>query len=119
MAQKYSKGLQSKLHLSSSLKKKFFVLFFFSVLAAVILSPIASNEYVPNFYGNETQDHLANILNAVEALKEGQFPIRTSPLLNNNFGNAYLQFYSPLPSTVFGIVTTLISPKNPFIETFI
>ncbi len=98
----------------STLHKKNFLLFiFFSFLALSIFSPIASNEYIPN--SADFSNHIVNIIQAKQALSEGQFPVRVAPSLYDGFRYPYYQFYSPLVYTLAGAIHYWLTPDNPFI----
>ncbi len=88
------------------------VLLFFSVLAISILSPIASNKYLPS---NELIIHTGSIVQAKMALDQGQFPIRIAPWQHQGWGNAWFQYYSPFPYTIAGAIYKWIVPKNPYL----
>lgn len=94
-------------------KKKFLLFIFFSLLALSLFSPIASNEYIPN--SADFSNHIVNIIQAKQAVSEGQFPIRVAPSLYDGWRYPYYQFYSPLVYTLGGAIHYGLTPDNPFI----
>lgn len=93
-------------------KQRFLLVTLFGLISISLLSPIASNEYLPPA---EFENHISAIIQAKMALKEGQFPIRVAPWQNQGWGNAYFQFYSPLPYMAAGLIYGLSClHANPF-----
>lgn len=93
-------------------KQHILLLALFGVIAISLLAPIASNHYlseIPDF-----ANHIAGIVQARMAMSEGQFPIRVAPWQNLGWGNAYFQFYSPLPFTLGGLIYKLAPHASPF-----
>ncbi|MDR3491882.1 MAG: hypothetical protein P4M12_07575 [Gammaproteobacteria bacterium] len=74
----------------------------FGIICISLLSPIASNDYVPA--QGDFKFHLSAIMEAKEALEEGQFPIKIAPSQTDGLRNAFFQFYSPLPYTVAAVI---------------
>jgi len=95
----------------STIKNNFLILLFFLTLIISILSPIASNSFLPK---TELILHTSGVIQAKMALDQGQFPIRTVPAEDLNWGNAWFQFYSPIPFTLGGAIYKWIFVKNPF-----
>ncbi|MCX5908403.1 MAG: hypothetical protein NTY64_14765, partial [Deltaproteobacteria bacterium] len=54
-----------------------FPIFVYGLWAFILLSPMADNEHLPKAWDHA--NHLAHIIEASSALKEGQFPIRIAP----------------------------------------
>jgi len=104
-------GLNSS-SITLSRKNSFFLFLLFSIICISLLSPIASNDYIPT--KGDFQPHLSAIAEAKDALEEGQFPIRIAPNLNGGLRYAFFQFYSPLPYTVAAIIYKL-GCSNPFV----
>lgn len=94
-----------------SLQQPFFIFLFFAFLAMGILSPLASNKYIPDLA--DFLNHLAAVIQAKMALSEGQFPLRVAPLEHLGWRYAYYQFYSPTTYTVAGLIYQWITPSNP------
>jgi hypothetical protein len=89
------------------------IITFYAVLAISLLAPSASNQYL--FDNSDAHIHVASIIQAKMALKEGQFPIRVAPWEYHGWGYAVFQFYGPLAYTVGGLVHGWIVPNNPYI----
>jgi len=90
------------------------ILLLFSIIAITILSPIASNNYLPT--EGDFKYHVAAIVEATNALHEKQFPIRIAPWQSKGLRNPFFQFYSPLPFTIAAVITLLGQFKNTFIS---
>lgn len=86
---------------------------FFILLAAILLSPFYSNQFIPNLW--DIWNHLAAIAHAKTALLQGQFPLRVSPTEVNNWLYPQFQFYSPTSYTIAGFIYAWITPNNPFL----
>lgn len=84
----------------------------FSVIAISLLSPIASNTYLP--FSPDYANHLGLIVQAKMAILQWQFPIRTAPWEFTGWHYPVYQFYSPLPYTIAAIIFC-IKHSNPFI----
>jgi hypothetical protein len=78
-------------------------LFLYALLAVALLSPLASS-VLPDTPAQDLADHVAGIVEARNALAEGQFPIRVSPRQCNNERYPTFQFYGNLPYTAGGIL---------------
>src|SRR6185437_15679374 len=94
-------------------KKTFLLFIFFGLLALALFSPIASNEYIPD--SADFSNHIVNIIQAKQALHEGQFPVRVAPSLYDGWRYPYYQFYSPFVYTLAGAIHYWLTPDNPFI----
>lgn len=79
-------------------KKNLMLFLFFGLLFLALFSPIASNVDFPN--SKEFANHLIAISEAKNALLAGQFPIRVTPSMGQQY--PYFQFYSPLPYMIAG-----------------
>jgi hypothetical protein len=75
----------------------------YTLLAVALMSPLASS-VLPDTPAQDLADHVAGIVEARNALAEGQFPIRVSPRQCNNERYPTFQFYGNLPYTVGGIL---------------
>lgn len=95
------------------IRKNFFLLLLFGVMAISLLSPLASNVYLPEC--PEFPVHVSNTIQAKNALEQGQFPIRTTADQASGFGVPWFQFHSPLPYTISGVIYKLVAHTNPYI----
>jgi hypothetical protein len=86
---------------------------FFGIIALSLLAPLNSNRYLPE--SPDFSNHVAGIVQAKMALTEGQFPLRTAPWQDQGWGNAFFQFYGPLPYLLGGAVYKWVIHSNPFI----
>lgn len=93
-------------------KKNCLLLVLYGLIALSLFSPITSNRYLPA--GQDYQNHVAGIVQASMAIKEGQFPIRVAPWQDQGKRNPFFQFYSPLPYTISGALYRLFH-NNPFL----
>lgn len=89
----------------------FIVIIFFSIIAWALLAPLASNKYIPSV-PPDFSDHVGAVVQAKQAISEGQFPIRVAPWQLNNLRYPLYQFYSNTPYTVAGLINCLV--PNPF-----
>jgi hypothetical protein len=97
-------------------KKQIFIGIFFGFMAIALLSPIASNVFIPD--GGDYGVHTSIIMQAKMALQEGQIPIRIAPWQHEGWGNAFFQFYSPLPAMIGGTLYRCFAYfhfSNPFV----
>lgn len=97
------------------IKKGFLVYAYFAIFVTGLLSLFASNNDIRQHDGYELQNHISAVWGAKQALENGQFPPRTTPFLEKNFGNAFTQFYAPVLYTVSGLLNQYFFPKNPFL----
>lgn len=95
------------------LKKNIFIVLFFGLLAASLLAPIASNQYLPK--NVDFANHAALITQAKMALDEGQFPIRVAPWQHQGWRNPYFQFYAATPYMLGAVIYKWFSPSNPYV----
>jgi hypothetical protein len=81
------------------------------LLALAVLSPLASR-VMPDSPAHDLANHVSGIIEARNALAEGQFPIRVAPRQNNQERYPFFQFYGNLPYTAGGLVclTTRLNP---------
>ncbi len=94
-----------------NLKNFICVILLFGVLIVSILSPIGSNRFLPS---TELKLYTSGVIQAKMAMDQGEFPIRTAPWQQNGWGNAWFQFYSPVPFTLSGAIYKWITPENPY-----
>lgn len=94
--------------LTSNKKRYFLVVLFFSFLAMSLLSPIASNRYLPS--SPDFANQVGIISQASMALQEGQFPIRIAPWQHDGMRYPIFQFYSNLPYFVAGGLFWVLKP---------
>ncbi len=101
------------MELPQTKKKNILLFIFLGLLSLSLLSPIASNEYLP--ISPDFSNHIVNIVEAKQALEEGQFPVRVAPSLYEGWRYPYYQFYSPFTYTVAGVIYKFLTPSNPFL----
>jgi hypothetical protein len=82
-------------------------------LAVVVMSPLASN-LMPESQGNDLANHVSGIIEARNALAEGQFPIRVAPKQHREQRYPIFQFYGNFPYTVGGLLY-LLTRQNPYV----
>lgn len=95
------------------LKNKITSLFpylFFGLLAWSLLAPLSS-DFLPE--APDLPIHISGVVEASAALKQGQFPIRTTPRQINGWNYPFFQFYSPLPYSLAGAVTLILNSHSP------
>jgi hypothetical protein len=100
-----------KIHLASLLQIKlkqqqqalFWALLLYSFLAITVLSPLWSSFLVAS-PAADLANHLSGIIEARNALAEGQFPIRVAPQQHSGSRYPLFQFYGNLPYTVGGLL---------------
>jgi hypothetical protein len=71
---------------------------FYVLVAVVVLAPLASKD-VPQTGAQDLANHLSGIIEARNALAEGQFPIRVAPNQLDGARYPIFQFYGNLPYT--------------------
>lgn len=101
----------SKIYKSLISKQHFYVVFVFAIIALALLAPLASNTYIlslpPDF-----ANHTGAVVQAKQAIREGQFPLRVAPWQFNQLRYPLYQFYANSPYTIAGFVNYL--GVNPF-----
>ena len=88
------------------------VLAIYTLLALAVMAPLAPKA-LPLTGACDIGNHVSGIIEARNALAEGQFPIRVPPHQNQNERYALFQFYGNFPYTVGGIVYW-VTNSNPF-----
>jgi hypothetical protein len=88
------------------------ILVFYSLLALAMLSPLAADG-MPDSPAQDLANHVSGIVEARNALAEGQFPIRVAPNQNNGERYPIFQFYGNLPYTAGGLLY-LAAGINPY-----
>jgi uncharacterized membrane protein len=88
-------------------------LLLYLLLALAILSPLASDA-MPDTPAQDLANHVSGIIEARNALAEGQFPIRVAPNQNNRERYPIFQFYGNLPYTAGGLLY-LTTDLNPYL----
>src|SRR5438128_1419771 len=76
-------------------------LLLYTLLAVAMMAPLAP-DVLPFTGAQDIGNHVSGIIEAKNALAEGQFPIRVAPHQNHNERYAIYQFYGNLPYTVGG-----------------
>jgi hypothetical protein len=84
----------------------------YAVLAVAVTGPYAPRE-VPSTPAHDLRNHVSGIIEARNALAEGQFPIRVAPHQNHDARYPIFQFYGNLPYTLGG-ATYLATGFNPY-----
>src|SRR5438128_611059 len=87
------------------------VLVLYVLIAIAVMAPLGSRA-LPESAADDLANHVSGIIEAGNALREGQFPIRVAPHQNDNTRYPIFQFYGNLPYTVGGALycTTKLSP---------
>jgi hypothetical protein len=76
---------------------------FYGLLAVVVMSPLAAQE-MPATGAMDLGNHVSGVIEAGNALAEGQFPIRVAPNQVDKGRYPIFQFYGNLPYTFGGIL---------------
>ena len=84
----------------------------YGLVAIAFLAPMASSTILSE--SPDLQLALPMLIQARQALEEGQFPIRVAPAEGGGVRLAVYQFYSQLPYTLGGLAYWLITPGNPY-----
>src|SRR5438874_2629637 len=79
------------------------LLLLYLVVVLAMLSPLAS-DVMPDSSAQDLANHVSGIIEARNALAEGQFPIRVAPNQLNRERYPIFQFYGNLPYTVGGLL---------------
>lgn len=93
-------------------RTSFKIIILYGVIALSLMAPMASSTIIPSI--NDTPSHVSYIVQARQAINEGQFPLRIAPLENNSWRYPGFQFYSQLPYFVGGWFYKLFTPNNPY-----
>ena len=86
----------------------------YALMAFGLLAPMASNTVIPEVPDHDHVNHIGHIVQARQAMEEGQFPIRVGPYEHAGFRYPLFQFYSPLVYTAGGLIYKAVTPTNPF-----
>src|SRR5262245_59584010 len=87
-------------------------LLLYILLAVAMMAPLAPPG-LPLTGAHDIASHVSGVIEARNALVEGQFPIRVAPHQNNRERYALSQFYGNLPYTVGGLLY-LATDANPY-----
>lgn len=93
--------------------KKLGWIFFFACLAAIPLIPLRSNTALPAIL--DYINHISGIMQAKEAISQGQFPLRIAPTEHNGWAYPLFQFYSPTSYFIAGCIYKWLTPANPYV----
>ncbi len=93
----------------STWSERIFLCVLFSLIAALILTPLTSNHIVPHKF--DYTSHITAITLAKAALLEGQFPLRIAQY--HEWRYPLFQFYSPTTYTLAALIHLCTS--NPFV----
>lgn len=94
----------------TSLKQRFLILLMFNLIAMAFLSPISATRAIPKT--EDYANHLGLIVQAKQAILEGQFPPRVAPWQHGGLRYPVYQFYSPSVYTISGLINCIII--NPY-----
>jgi hypothetical protein len=87
-------------------------LLLYTLLAVAMMAPLAP-QALPFTGAFDICNHVSGIVEARNALREGQFPIRVSPRQCNNERYALFQFYGNFPYTLGGAIYR-VSRADPY-----
>src|SRR5579885_1980420 len=87
-------------------------LLLYALLAVALMAPLAST-VLPDTPAQDLANHVSGIIEAGNALAEGQFPIRVSPHQCHDERYPTFQFYGNLPYTAGGLLYHFLSVR-PF-----
>lgn len=82
------------------------------LLALSLMGPIASDDLIA--WGPDHVAHPSIIVQARQALEEGQFPLRVAPWQHGGKRYPAFQFYSSLPYLAGGMIYKYVTPDNPY-----
>jgi hypothetical protein len=88
------------------------VLALYTVLATAVMAPLAS-PCLPESPSEDAANHVSGIIEARNALAEGQFPVRVAPHQNDGTRYPIFQFYGNLPYTAAALLC-LAARANPY-----
>ncbi len=100
--------------LTSGIFKNIDIAGLFFLLALGLLAPIASNTVLP--IGPDHANHTALIVQAKQALDEGQWPLRVAPFQHDGLRYPIFQFYSSTPYLFAALIYKYIIPSNPWLS---
>lgn len=89
------------------------VIALYAFIAIGLLSPIASNTILPE--APDHANHTACIIQAKQALDEGQFPLKVAPFQHDHLRYPLFQFYSQTPYLIGGLLYKYLTPANPWL----
>jgi len=96
-----------------SLKSFLLPLIPYFFIAVGLMAPFASNEIAPAH--NDMRNHMNFMIQARQAIDEGQFPIRVAPFEHDGWGYPVFQFYSTLPYWVGAQIYAHVFPSDPYL----
>ncbi len=100
--------------IQNSRKQHLITLFIYCIISLILLYPASTGKVIPKPQDEKT--HIAAIVQAREAMKEGQFPLRTAPIEYHGRGYPKFQFYGPSLYQLTSIIYSVIAPNNPCIS---
>jgi hypothetical protein len=89
------------------------VLALYALMSLGLLSPIASNTILPA--APDHANHTAFIVQAKQALDEGQFPLKVAPFQHDGLRYPVFQFYSQTPYLFGGLIYKYFTSTNPWL----
>ena len=87
---------------------------YFSLLMLSLMGPLARNDVLPN-PGVDIRQHVPMVVEARQAIEEGQFPLRVAPRTHNGWRCASFQFYASFPYWLGGLIYKFLTPGNPYV----
>ncbi len=88
------------------------VLALYTVLATAVMAPLSS-PCLPSSGAQDIANHVSGVIEARNALAEGQFPVRVAPHQNDGTRYPIFQFYGNLPYTAAALLC-LAARANPY-----
>ncbi len=82
------------------------------LMALSLMGPMASDDLIA--WGPDHTSHPSIIVQARQAMEEGQFPLRVAPWQHGGKRYPAFQFYSSLPYLTGGLVYKYVTPDNPY-----
>lgn len=84
------------------------------IVGSCLMGPIASDLIFPP--SPDHPNHTAAVVQARQAIDEGQFPLRVAPWQHNGLRYPHFQYYSWLPFWVGGLLHKYAFPENPWVS---
>lgn len=95
------------------LRDQTLLFFFFAMMAAMLLAPLASDTMLPMVL--DYVNHINGIVQAKAALAEGQFPLRVATVEQDGWRYPLYQFYSPTTYWIAAKIYQWITPSSPYV----
>lgn len=94
--------------------RAFLLIVVYGVLGLGLLAPSASSDKILPDVG-DLPPHLGLIIQARQALEEGQFPLRVAPWEHQSWRYPTYQYYGQLPDTLGALLYKYLTPDNPYL----